>query len=67
MTAIIDIGDVVRLTHFEHHANPDARFTFRIQDKKKLYVMVLLGVENRDGTEPLDTKQVFRDLGWKEK
>lgn len=32
--------------------------------KDKMFVMLLLGVTNADGSEPLNPIQVLKDLGW---
>lgn len=70
-------GDVIRLTHFEHTEPPSPsmrnlkpapkdslRVGFRAP-KDKVFVAVLLGLESRDGTEPLDPFAAIETLGWK--
>ena len=59
----IRFGDVVRLKSWTH-INPDSSFTFKVPDKKKVAVFLLLGNENKDGSEPLDLEKQLNKLGW---
>ena len=55
-------GDVIRLTHFMHYET-DAQFTYKAP-KDKVFLAVLLGVENKDGTDPADPLKLLELLGW---
>jgi len=55
-------GDVVRMTHWTHH-DPSMQLTFRA-GKKEVAVFLLLGIEARDGSSPLDLERAINDLGW---
>jgi len=59
----ICIGDVVRLRSWTH-INPESSFTFKVPDKKRVAVFLLLGNENKDGSEPLDLEKRLNELGW---
>jgi hypothetical protein len=43
---------------------PDVRLTFKA-DKDKVYVLMLLGVEPRDGSDRMDPFDVMTKMGWK--
>ena len=55
-------GAVIRLTHFVHHTT-EIQLTYKAP-KKAVFVAVLLGVEARDGTEPLSVIDAFAKMGW---
>ena len=55
-------GDVVRLTHFVHH-EPNMRSTWKAP-KDKVYLAVLIGVENKDGSNPANPLDLMKELGW---
>lgn len=56
-------GDVIRTTYFQHfHA--DRTITGWKAPKDSVYILVLLGIENKDGTDPLDPIQALQDLGY---
>lgn len=61
-------GDLVRMTSFTHVEptghSPLQSLTIKVSDKKKVAVFMLLGEENKDGTEPLDAKKRLNELGW---
>ena len=46
------------------HVEPHCDWGFKIADRKKVAVFMLLGEENKDGTEPLDVEQRLNQLGW---
>lgn len=55
-------GDVIRTTYFQHH---DSRMiTSWKAEKGKVFVLILLGTEDKDGPEILDPLDALRDLGW---
>lgn len=56
-------GDVIRMTSFTH-VEPHCRWGIKVGDKTKVAVFMLLGEENKDGTEPLDLEKRLNDLGW---
>lgn len=56
-------GDVLMMTSFTH-VGPDVRWTLKVNDRKKVAVFMLLGEENKDGTEPLDLEKRLNELGW---
>ena len=55
-------GDVVRMSSFTH-VNPDSQFTFKAK-KGRVAVFLLLGEENKDGSDPLDLESRMREFGW---
>ncbi len=55
-------GDVIRTTYFQHHG-PVATASYKAP-KGSAFVLVLLGIENKDGSEPLDPIQALQDLGY---
>ena len=55
-------GDVVRLTHFVHH-EPNMQSTWKAPNGK-VYLADLIGVENKDGSEPADPLSLMKELGW---
>jgi hypothetical protein len=56
-------GDIVRMSSFTH-VDGLCRWGFRVADKRKVSVFMLLGEENKDGTEPLDLEKQLNELGW---
>ena len=58
-------GDVVRLTHFVHY-EPSLQSTWKAP-KGKVFLAVLIGVENKDGSEPANPLDLMGDLGWEPK
>lgn len=57
------IGDILRMTSYSH-VEPHIQWTFKVSDKKKVMVFMLLGEENKDGTERLDCEKRLNELGW---
>lgn len=59
-------GDIIRMTSFTHvpAEGPLISLTIKVGDKKKVAVFLLLGEENKDGTEPLDLENRLNELGW---
>lgn len=59
-------GDIIRVTSFTHvpSEGPLISLTMKVGDKKMVAVFMLLGEENKDGTEPLDLEKRLNDLGW---
>ncbi len=59
-------GDIVRMASFTHipSEGPLARLTIKVGDKKKVAVFMLLGEENKDGSDSLDLKKRLNELGW---
>lgn len=57
------VGDCVRIGSMTV-VQPNISITYKILDKKKVNVFLLLGQENKDGTEPLDAVAVMNQLGW---
>lgn len=56
-------GDIVRMTSFTH-VEPHTRWGIKVVDRKKVAVFMLLGEENKDGTDPLDLEKRLNELGW---
>ena len=56
-------GDVVRLTHFMHY-EPSLQTHWKAP-KGKVFLAVLIGVENKDGSDPVDPLDLMEQLGWK--
>lgn len=56
-------GDVIRLTYFRHYDSPAAQFDYRAP-KDKVFLAVLIGVENKDGSDPADPLELLKLLGW---
>jgi hypothetical protein len=56
-------GNVFRLKTWVH-VQPKSSYTMKVQDKRRVAVMMLLGYEARDGSAPLDLHKAMRDLGW---
>lgn len=56
-------GDLVRMVSFAH-VEPNVTWSFRVPGKKKVAVFMLLGEENKDGSEPLDGEKILNQLGW---
>jgi hypothetical protein len=59
-------GDILRMASFTHvpSEGPLISLTIKVGDRKKVAVFMLLGEENKDGTEPLDLEKRLNDLGW---
>ena len=55
-------GDVIRLTHFANYC--PGLITHWKAPKKQVFVAVILGVEAKDGTEPLNVIDAFSHMGW---
>ena len=55
-------GDVVRLTHFMHH-EPGLQTHWKAP-KDRVFLAVLIGVENKDGSEPANPLDLMNNLGW---
>ena len=58
----VNKGDVVRMQSFTH-VQPDSSFTFKAK-KGKVAVFLLLGEENKDGSDPLDLVKRMNEFGW---
>jgi len=43
--------------------NPDSQFTFKAK-KGRVAVFLLLGEENKDGSDPLDLEARINKFGW---
>jgi len=56
-------GDIVRVKSFTH-VEPHMSVTINVGDRKKVAVLMLLGEENKDGSEPLDLMARMKELGW---
>jgi hypothetical protein len=56
-------GDIIRMTYFTH-VEPTARIGIKVEDRKKVAVFMLLGEENKDGSDPLDLEKRLNELGW---
>jgi hypothetical protein len=57
-------GDIFRLTSWTH-VEPTMRLTLRVRDKKNVAVMMVLGEEPKDGSQPLDLLTAMEEMGWK--
>ena len=57
------LGDIIRMTSFTH-VEPTMRVGIKVGDRKKVAVFMLLGEENKDGSEPLDLEGQLNELGW---
>lgn len=58
-------GQIVRLTSLTDVQPGGAlKVTHRVADRKKVAVLMLLGYEPKDGSEPLDLEKVMGSLGW---
>jgi hypothetical protein len=59
-------GDIVRMSSFTHvpAEGPLTALTMKVGDRKKVAVFILLGEENKDGSDPLDLEKRLNDLGW---
>jgi hypothetical protein len=60
------VGDVVRMASFSSHVVTefgDVTFSYK-QRKKMVAVFLYLGIENKDGSEPLDLRLRMKQLGW---
>lgn len=63
----LKVGDIIRLRHFQHHfdnGETSGHVNYKA-DKKRQFVAVLLGVEARDGSDPLDVNEALQSLGWR--
>jgi hypothetical protein len=56
-------GDLLRLANFTNHVSPSLQVSFKA-GKGRVFVAVLLGVEKKDQSEPLDVEAAMRRLGW---
>jgi hypothetical protein len=45
------------------HVEPDIQLSFKAE-KGKVFVLLLLGIEARDGSKPLDAVAVLDAMGW---
>jgi len=59
-------GDIVRMASFTHipAEGPLTSLTMKVGDRKLVAVFMLLGEENKDGTQPLNLEKQLNDLGW---
>jgi hypothetical protein len=57
-------GDVFRLTSWTH-VQPNMRVTLHVRDKRSVAVMLHLGEEPKDGSQPLDLLATMKRMGWK--
>ncbi len=55
-------GDVVRTTYFQHHG--EKIVTSWKAPRGSVFVLVLLGIEKKDGSDLLDPIQGLQDLGY---
>ena len=62
----VGIGEVIRLTNFTtHNPPPDPLMSVSYKaPKKQVFVAVLLGVEPKDGSAPLDIDEIMDKMGW---
>jgi hypothetical protein len=58
----VGTGSVVTPTNFTHHT-PNLQLSFKAPKGKK-FVMLLLGVQDKDDQQPLDVIDVMKRLGW---
>jgi hypothetical protein len=56
-------GDIVRMRSFTH-VEPTMSVGIKVADRKKVAVFMLLGEENKDGSNPLDLERRLNELGW---
>lgn len=64
-------GALLRLRTIRHYPDPTHGSGIISETwtaaKGKVFVVVVLGHEPQDGSEPLDGEQVMRDWGWEQK
>ena len=58
------VGDVIRMTSFDHVTPEGDRFGFNAPDRKTVYVFVLLGTELKNGDIRLDIDRRYNEMGW---
>lgn len=63
MSLYVDNGALLRLKRFMHEFDRVQRASFRAP-KGKVFVALLIGVEDEKGGEPLDIKAAMHALGW---
>jgi len=56
-------GDMLRLRNFSYYSEDGSRFDYTAP-KSKVFIAVLLGVEEKDGTDRLDHVEVLGKLGY---
>ena len=59
----MEIGTLLRLRNFSYYSESGCRLDYTAP-KGKVFVAVLLGVEEKDGSEKLDHLEVFKQLGY---
>jgi len=69
----MNAGDVIRLRSFEDRLWRESKDTpglvsrrHKVREKGKVFVAVLLGVEDEIGGEPLDVMEAMGHLGWQQ-
>jgi hypothetical protein len=62
-------GSVVRLRNFRHYGDDRSWAEFRHNDKKKVFLALILGDENFDGpcSSMEDIEKMLNRLGWYKK
>ena len=63
----MESGQVLRLRTARHYGTADQKTIwadYTPHDKKDVFVVVLLGVEPRDGSQPLDIRKALFELGY---
>ena len=56
-------GDLLRLRNFSYYTESGSRLDYTAP-KGEVFIAVLLGTENKDGTNRLDHLEVFKQLGY---
>lgn len=63
-------GEVFRMRNWTHYpplkrGEPGVtQASYKVDQKDKVAVMVVLGEENKDGSGPLDLEKAMNDIGW---
>lgn len=63
----MEFGQIFRLRTARHYGTADQKMIwadYTPHDKREVFVVVLLGVEPRDGSQPLDIRRAFWELGY---
>jgi hypothetical protein len=58
-------GAVIRLTHFQHHHRAAQISATYKAPKGKVFVALVLGVEEKDGSQEFDPNRALESLGWR--
>lgn len=56
-------GDMIRMRNFSYYEEDGSRFDYTAP-KGEVFIAVLLGTEKKDGTNPLDHKEIFEHLSY---